>query len=158
MFEAQLLEKLQGISPIIPARHAENNSKLCYLVSIADFHFDQLDSTSVATKRELFMDKLYEIMDRVKNYELEQIIFVIGNDFLNSENLTQKTVKGTTQYNSIGWSEAFTEGTNLLIDAINFLSTISTVAVISVQGNHSKTTEFYMANVLKAWFRNNESW
>ena len=85
------------------------------------------------------------------------IIFCVGQDYFNSES-TGFTINGTKQDCDLRYSEMFEKGTETIIDIIDMLKDAfkCKIRIPLVQGNHSGFMEFYMAQFLKAWYRNDD--
>lgn len=136
----------------------------CFVLNFFDIHFAKLAHSEetgeeynykIAQKR--MIDSVLEYKDRFKNRKFKSIYFAIGQDYFNSEP-TGATVGNTKQDNDIRYSVMFEKGVEALIDVIEVLKTMGdTIFIPLVQGNHSTYTEYYAAQFLKAWYRNDDS-
>ena len=151
------------IKPIYcPSNNKKNNESL--VLNFFDVHFSKLAHKSetdenydykIAKRR--MIDSIDEYMRRFKNRYFDNIYFAIGQDYFNSEP-TGNTVGNTRQDNDSRYSVMFEEGVSTLIDIIDKLKTMGdTVYVPLIQGNHSTYTEFYAAQYIKAWYRQDEN-
>jgi hypothetical protein len=116
------------------------------------FEVGEAVDTDMIEKR--FINVIDDIIDRVKGQDFEKIIFPIGNDFFNSDTIENTTTRGTRQDNDLRWQEMFLKGVELLIKAIDKLSTLAPVEVFYVAGNHDKMASYYATHYLNAWYRN----
>ena len=131
------------------------------LIDIADLHFN-LYATTFTTGNEyncdiaerLFFKVIEDILYRTKDYKFKKIIFCVGGDMLNADNLLGTTTKGTPQSNELHLYEAYERLCSMTIKAIDILSQKAPVDVIYVPGNHDSTCGFMLANYINAWFRN----
>lgn len=130
-------------------------------LNIADLHLGKLCwsgetgenyDVKIATNR--FRDVLNKLIKRVSGFDYNRIVFPIGNDFFNSDNLDNTTTKGTQQDEDLRWGKVYPIGRRLLVDAINFLSGYAPVDVVVVQGNHDFQRMFYVGDTLSAVFEN----
>lgn len=138
-----------------------SNKDECMVLNFFDVHFSKLAHSSesgenydykIAKKR--IMDSIYEYKNRFMGRTFSNIYFAIGQDYFNSEP-TGNTVGNTKQDNDSRYSVMFEEGVKTLIDVIEILKTMGmNIIVPLVQGNHSTYTEYYAAQYLKAWYRN----
>ena len=127
-----------------------------------DLHYGKLassyeinDTYNHVVAKQRLLDSIKTYISKLRGRKFEKIVFPIGNDFFNSE-FTGSTTGGTPQSNSARFSELFVEGTKVLIEAIDLLSTVAPVDVILIGGNHSRNTEHYCACVIDAWYRNSD--
>lgn len=132
----------------------------CLVPCLFDVHFGKLadmDETGnrydYKIARDKVLNSLSAYINKLKDRRFEQIVFVIGNDFFNSES-NGETVNNTRQDNDSRYSKLFNKGVETLIQSIDMLSTVAPVCVLLVQGNHDFYTSFYCASVLSAWYRN----
>lgn len=149
--------------PVVQLR-PKTKSGLMLEVPIVDLHLAKLAwepetgenyDSKIAEQR--FMDVIYDIIERSQNYEFEQIVFPIGNDFFNFDDIAGNTTRGTAQDNDSRWQKMFLKGTDLLIRAIDLLSQLAPVRVFQIPGNHDTAVSWYAVCNLHSWFRNDEN-
>ncbi len=147
------------VSPIKRVR-----SGLMLEVPIVDLHLSKLAwepetgenyDSKIAERR--FMDVISDIVDRAQNYAFEQIVFPVGNDFFNFNDIYGNTTKGTQQDNDSRWQKMYMKGNELLIAAIDTLSQIAPVQVFQIPGNHDTQVSWYAVFNLASWYRHNEN-
>lgn len=130
-------------------------------ISLADFHLDKLDVKieSVEYKMEMYMRVLQNLIYTCdKAYNINRIVFVLGNDIFQTDTITSTTTSGTIVDSSITWNKAYELGFDLMVKAISLVKEFSKrVDVILVQGNHDRTKEYYLAHGLAVYFRNESS-
>ena len=90
----------------------------------------------------------------ISGCRFEKILFVAGNDFLNTDHLGRTTTAGTPQDEMVRWPDAVVRGKDLLVKAIERLRRLAPVEVLMVQGNHDTEKIFCIGEILSAWFRN----
>jgi hypothetical protein len=133
-------------------------------ICIFDLHIGKLawagetgENYDVKIGSERFMNALYKLLDRVRGYSYERILFPVGNDFFNTDNLHNTTTAGTPQDEDLRWQKTFSVGSKLLVDGINLLKKQGVpVDVVIVPGNHDFERSFYLGSFLEAWFRDDE--
>jgi len=129
-------------------------------VSIFDLHIGKLawggetfENYDVKIASQRFMTAIEKLLKGASGFNYNRILFPIGNDFFNSDNMLNTTTKGTPQDEDLRWQKTFDVGTRLLIDAINLLKQSGVpVDVVVIPGNHDFERSFYMGSVLQAWF------
>lgn len=131
------------------------------LIDIADLHMN-LQSSIFTTGNEyncdiaekLFFYVLEDILTRTNQYKFNEIVFCIGGDMLNGDNLAGSTTRGTPQNSDIHFYDAYERLCAMTIKAIDLLKEKCKVSVIYVMGNHDEITGFKLAKYVDAWFRN----
>ena len=131
------------------------------LIDISDLHMN-LQASMFTTgneyncdiAEELFFYVIEDVLTRTQHYDFDEIIFTIGGDMLNADNLAGTTTKGTPQVNDIHYYDAYERLCAMTIKAIDILSTRSKVNVVYVMGNHDELAGYKLAKYIDAWFRN----
>ncbi len=101
----------------------------------------------------MFWEALEDLLHKASGCRPQQVLFVVGNDFFNVDNLERTTTAGTPQDESSRWQESFLRGRKLMVAAIERLRQIAPVRVLVVPGNHDTQRLWYLGDVLSAWFR-----
>lgn len=133
------------------------------LIDIADLHMN-LQASVFTTGNEyncdiaeaLFFKVIEDVVTRTREYDLDEIVFCIGGDMLNADNLKGTTTKGTEQVNDVHYYDAYERLCSMTIRAIDALRDICKVNVIYVTGNHDEVSGFKLAKYVDAWFRNDD--
>ena len=157
-FRDKLVEDLSKFSPIVKQETGyleETTVNNLLEIAIPDFHIGRL-SHEEASK--LFFSAINYFIATVKssNIVVDKIVFPVGNDWLNSDNLDYATTKGTPQFDVSPWYETFRYGWQALATAASMLSQVAPVSIVVVPGNHDRSRMFYIGDVLAAYFKNSE--
>lgn len=136
----------------------------CLVVDIADLHIGKL-STEGGTGDEYNVDVAIKrakegvkgLLQKSSGYELDQIVFIIGNDVLHTDNMHSGTTKGTPQDTSGMWYDNFKLARALYVSIIESLSAIAPVHVVHCPSNHDFVSGFMLADSVYAWFHNNKN-
>ena len=167
--EKDFFEKLKNNSPVVDKfNYNLNNTNPKYLlqINIFDLHFGKLSwnketNNNYDTKiaKELIYEVIANIINKTKNFNIEKILFPIGNDFFNSDKSFpyNSTTAGTFQEEDLRWQRTFLEGKNLLITIIDKLSKIAPVDVVIIPGNHDFERSFYLGDTLYSYYYNNKN-
>ena len=142
-----------------PNKHA----KYLYEINIADLHLGKFScdfETGEALNSEIAEKRFFELIekecDNIQQYGsfIEKILFVWTNDFFNSDGISASTTGGTPQDTDTKWQKLYLTGVNMLIKAIDKLSTYAPVKTFYIASNHSRQVDYYAICTLNAWFRN----
>jgi len=129
-------------------------------ISVPDLHLGQLawgKEAGVDYDLEEAKKRFLEAIEYFKNgcgVVPEKYLFVVGNDFFNSDNLAFTTTAGTPQQDDTRWQKSFVEGRKLLVQAIDSLREKAPVDVIVIPGNHDVQRSFYVGDSLECWYHN----
>lgn len=142
------------------------SSEKLLLLNLPDFHFGKLcwaeetggHNYDLKKAVRIFKETIDNLLAKVKNYSsYEKILFIVGNDLINSDNLVGTTTAGTPQDNDGRWFKTYKTVCSLVSETIEKLSQYAQVDVLMAYGNHDTTTCLTMGEYLKAWFRNNKN-
>lgn len=133
-------------------------------VPIVDLHLGKLAwapevglSYDYKIARKRFLDVVQNIYERaLRRRGIEKILFIIGSDYFNVDNIENTTTAGTHQDADLRWHKLFAVGVSMLVEAIDLFATISPVEVVSVPGNHDHKTVFYASMYLQAYYKDSE--
>ena len=150
----------------VPIKYKKPKDPHLLEISIFDLHFGKLCwheetgenyDTKIASKR--FMNAINNLIQKAQGFEIDRILFPIGNDFFNADKSFpyNATTKGTPQEEDLRWQKTFRAGRQLLIKGIDLLTQIAPVDVLVVQGNHDFERAFYVGDALECWYNNNKN-
>lgn len=128
-----------------------------------DVHFSKLAHASETGEhydykiaKDRFIRSAQAYIDRLSGRKFEKILFIVGNDYFNSE-ANAETAHGTRVDNDTRATKLFERGTEALIEVINMFAEIAPVDVMLISGNHDTMTSFYCSCVLNAFYKNDEN-
>ena len=98
----------------------------------------------IAVKR--VKDGVNGILDSSSGWNIDNILFVIGNDILHTDTPRRTTTSGTPQDTDGMWYENFLTGVRLYVDIINTLKQVADVHVQYNPSNHDYTNGFFLAS------------
>lgn len=150
--------------PVIKTSDEFLKGNKCLLIDIADLHLN-LQATMFSTGNEynceiaekLFFYVISDILSRVEKYQFNKIIFCIGGDMLNGDNISGSTTKGTPQDSDLLYFDAVEKLYTMTIRAIDTLKQKAPVNVIYISGNHDKLSGYKLAKFIDAWFRHDNN-
>ena len=131
-----------------------------YLLEIGayDLHLGKIgiegDEYSLEIARERLGKAIASLFERARGFKIEEIVFVVGNDFLNVDksNPFASTTKGTPQNNSVSAYDAYRFGRKILVECINKLSEEAPVRVVVIPGNHDEESMLHMGDALEVLY------
>lgn len=100
----------------------------------------------------VFTDALEALLARTASYRFDQIVFPVGNDLLNADNIQGTTTRGTPQTTDSRYQKSFALARRLMTDAIDRLRAIAPVHVLLVPGNHDTLTTWHLGDSLACYF------
>ena len=164
-FRSDLVEDLKKISPVSPRLSKKTASKEPSILEICifDLHWGKLawaeetgDNYDTKIARQRFLNAIQVLLDRTAGFEVERIVFPVGNDFFNSDyaHPFSRTTKGTPQEEDLRWQKTFREGRALILEGIEMMRAVAPVDVIIVPGNHDFERTFYLGDSLEGWYHN----
>lgn len=129
-------------------------------VNIPDAHFGKLAwgvetgyenyDTKIASAT--YMRAVNTLLDRVKGYKFDEIVYVVGNDLFNSDDLESRTTKGTIVTTDGRYHKTFYKVRHTITETIEMLRKIAPVRVVMVPGNHDNLSVWHLGDSLECWF------
>lgn len=158
---AELIEQMKAYVPkyqTIKREKVEDGHLL--VIDPADVHVGKL-ATSFETgedyNSEIAVQRVREgvkgILDKSSGFNIDKILLVIGNDILHIDTPKRTTTAGTPQDTDGMWYENFLKAKNIYVEIIEMLCTIADVHVTYNPSNHDYTNGFFLADVIKTWFK-----
>ena len=147
-----------------PSKDVDKDKML--MLTIADLHLGRY-----CNKRDTGVDYNLDKAKMYFNYIIDELIkwqdmlhagtllYTIGNDYFNYDNVNGTTSKGTPLNSSCTYREMYEEGLNLQIQAlykIKSLCKFTKVVVQMVQGNHDEILDYTMYLTLKKLFETDD--
>lgn len=158
-----LISSIKSISKFCPERKprfAKSLGEPCMAeLNISDLHISKLcwekevgHNYDMKEAMTLFRKAIAFKIEMIKKFNIEKIVFPIGNDFYHTDNYENSTTAGTRQDTDSRFQKMFQNGVTLLVEAIQELSQIAPVQVIVVAGNHGRVAEEILGTVINAYF------
>tara|TARA_B110000091_G_scaffold164440_1_gene175671 strand:+ start:50372 stop:51670 length:1299 start_codon:yes stop_codon:yes gene_type:complete len=131
-----------------------------FLLEVAayDLHLNKLgidgDEYSLEIARERLLSAIDNLIARSSGFNIDKILFTIGNDFFNSDGDRpfMSTTKGTPQLGCTDSYTAYRYGRQLLMEAINVLSEFAPVHINIIPGNHDETSILHLGDALEMYY------
>lgn len=160
LFEEKTKEYKPNINKYI-YENKNNKENVMLELGLVDHHLGQLswkDETGsgnydIKIARKLYLDAVHYLTECATKYNIDKILYVIGNDFFNVNSQLNTTVRGTLQDEDCRWQKSFNYGVDLFIDTIEFLKQFAPVHIKQIPGNHDQERIFYAGAFLRAWYK-----
>ena len=166
LISKQLKEDLKELSPVVKRKKRKRTDREdMYLLEISafDLHLGKIGIKGDEYNLEIAESRLFDAIDhllyRSQGYNIDKILFIIGNDFLNSDGdwPIPSTTKGTPQFNSNYHIDCYRAGRKMLIKAIDYLTETAPVHVMVVPGNHDRESMMHLGDTVQLYFENNQN-
>jgi len=161
----QIVKELSDHSPIYePIIREQVQDPHLLVIDPSDPHIGKLavySETGEQYNIDIAVDKVKNGVRTLLNYasgfNIDQVLFIIGNDALHIDHPHRKTTAGTPQDTDGMWHEAFHAAKKMYVDLIEMMMPLADVHVLYNPSNHDYTHGFFLADTLSAWFRNSDN-
>jgi len=155
-----MLQQFRSAAPVLPPIMHSLKSRGLLEISMPDGHLGKIARGEETGGRDydadiaerMFRTALQDLLGKASIMQPEKVLFIAGNDFLNTDNLGRTTTAGTPQDEMLRWPESFARGKHLLVWAIDLLREVAPTTVLMVPGNHDQQRLHYLGHVLEAWY------
>lgn len=157
----QIISEMNKHSPSYEKiKRVKSKNPHLLVIDPADVHIGKL-ATSFETgedyNQEIAVQRVREgvkgILNKSSGFNIEKILLIIGNDILHIDSPKRTTTSGTPQDTDGMWYENFLKAKKLYVEIIEKLIGLSDVHVVYNPSNHDYTNGFFLADVIKSWFR-----
>lgn len=165
LFAEKLLADLSNIKtlPKTIIRDEVKDGHL-FVVDPADIHIGKLASSfetgedynsQIAVQRVL--EGVEGLLQKSRGFNIEKILFIGGNDILHVDTPRNTTTSGTYQDGDGMWYDNFLIAKQLYIDVLDRLLQVADVHFVYNPSNHDYQSGFFLADVIKTYYRNVEN-
>ena len=147
-------------SPEYPKIKRSKKSNHLLVINPADIHIGKYanksetgDGYDVDTACNRVLEGIQGLVAKSKGFDIDKVLFCIGNDVLHIDNVYNQTTAGTRQDVDGKWWEHFEFALELYVKCIEALKRVAPVDVIHSMSNHDYQSGFHLAHALKSWFR-----
>lgn len=131
------------------------------VLNLPDLHLDKRDLTGSTIDDNInnYFTVLNTLLARAYHCsKIDKIVFVVGNDLFNTDNVLDSTANGTIQRVNSSWDVAYEKVFDAMIQSVALCSQFAnSVHVVLVQGNHDKSKSFYLAHAIQQYFKGDPS-
>lgn len=150
------LRKAAPKLPKLPKLKKPRGQKLCAELCLFDMHFGKLSwgaecgddyNTDIAVSR--FTKAIDTMLSRLEGKPVAKILFPVGNDLMQANNLAGTTEKGTRVDVDTRLKKAYQQAYATIASAIDKLMQVAPVEVVEIPGNHDPLLSFTICHALK---------
>jgi hypothetical protein len=161
--ELKEMARLDGAWPVLFAEQQTRPlSGLMLEINIPDLHQGKLawgvetggPNYDVKISEATFWRALDTLLARVEGYNFDLVLFVIGNDLLNSDDIEGRTTAGTYVSSDARFHKTFVTTRSMIIRAVQRLKQVAPVKVLPVYGNHDRLSSWHLADSVEMYFTN----
>lgn len=166
-FYSQLLldlEKLPNKPTTVFRQRPIGEESFLLIVDPADIHIGKLAQsfeTGEDYNNQIAVQRVKEgvegILEKTKGFTIDKILFVGGNDILHIDTPKRTTTSGTPQDTDGMWHSNFLIAKELYIDILKRLLEVADVHFVYNPSNHDFTHGFFLADVIKTYFKDCKS-
>ena len=164
-FAEDLIKELEQYSPNYPTiKHKKSKDGHLLVIDIADLHINKYAEahlTGADYNSKIAVNRAIEgtkgLIQKASGFNVEKVVFVIGNDVLNTDNLSRSTTKFTPQDTDVNWFKAFNIAKDCYIRCIELCMQVANVDIIHCPSNHDEMSGCLLAQTLQAWFRQSKN-
>lgn len=161
----ELIKDLKSYSPRFKKlRRTKSKNGHCLIVDPADLHIGKLSmsfETGEEYNNQIAVSRAVKgvegILNESSGYNIDQILFVGGNDILHIDTPKRTTTSGTPQDTCGMWYSNFLLAKKLYIDLIEMLLPVADVHFVFNPSNHDYMNGFFLADVIQTYFRHNKN-
>lgn len=162
VFRNDLIDYIDKKKPVYPKlKYPKFKESNLFVINPADIHIGKLASeyeTNSPHNNALIIERVKSgvlgLLQKASGFNIDKILFVIGNDILHVDNTKRTTTSGTPQDTDGMWYENFLLAQRLYIDLIEILIQVAPIHIQYDPSNHDYTNGFFLAQNIEAWFRN----
>lgn len=162
-FKTDLLESISKISTLprtITRVPDTNKDGHLLVVDPADVHIQKLATvfeTGDEYNSQIACQRVREgvegLIQKANGFNINQILFVGGNDILHTDNKNKTTTSGTPQDVDSNWYTAFATAKNLYIEVIDRLLEVADVHFVHNPSNHDFILGTLLADVIQTYYK-----
>lgn len=129
-------------------------------VNIPDAHFGKMawgvetgyENYDVKIAQATYMRAVASLIERTKSTKYDEIVYVVGNDLLNSNDSENKTAHGTIVTTDGRYHKTFWKVRTTIVEAIEQFRKLAKVRVVLVYGNHDTLSSWHLGDSLECYF------
>ena len=144
--------------PFVSRKSSKSN--LMLEINMPDVHFGKLawgketgyGNYDVKITEQVYWEALETLLSRVSHHKFSSILYVVGNDLLNSDDIEGRTTGGTYVSSDARYHKTFAAVRTVMINSIERLRQVAPVKVVIVSGNHDQLSCWHLGDSLECFF------
>tara|TARA_Y100000356_G_scaffold134085_1_gene142540 strand:- start:5138 stop:6229 length:1092 start_codon:yes stop_codon:yes gene_type:complete len=154
-------QMIESYAPVYKSIKRKKTGDHLLVINPADIHIGKYankletgDGYDVETACMRVLEGIDGLIEKSKGFDIDKVLFCIGNDVLHVDNVYNTSTKGTRQDVDGKWWEHFEFALELYVQCVERLRQTAPVDVIHCMSNHDYQSGFHLAHALKSWFKN----
>jgi len=151
-----------GMPAVSKINYPKHKDPTMFELSVPDIHFGRLswneesgEDYDIKIAYEVVNKAIDKLLSYTRIFEVDKILFPIGQDWYNVNSKDNMTVNGTIQSEDTRGKKTYKKGRQLAMELINKCASIAPTDVIIIPGNHDDEKIFYMGDALEIAYENN---
>jgi len=153
------LASSQAARPKTEYVHKSNRDNMLE-INIPDSHFGKLswpeetgfEPYDIKIASTMYARAVDALIERTAGTKYDQVLYIIGNDQLNADDLEGRTTSGTQVTNDARYHKVFAVVRTTVIQTVEKLRKIAPVKVIVVYGNHDQLSSWHLGDSIQCYF------
>lgn len=163
IFES-FIENAKKVAPKYPKiNYPKIQDGLLYEIALPDMQLGRMVMGTATNGSDLTPESIIRKADNVidaligmtSGFKVSRVLFPVGNDFFDCDNIFMTTMHGTPQQDDPRWQLVFDMGKEFLIRTTDKLTQLAPVDLVVIPGNHDETKMYFLGSVLQAQYHAN---
>lgn len=144
-------------------KHETSSKPETIFFSHLDVHFGRISQPyetgveyNMEIARQNMLSTTQNLIDSVNWENVGRVVYMVGNDYLNSSFTGYTTSQSHKQDNEGTFNTIFKKGTEALIEVIDMLDRVAYVDVVFVARNHDVFENYALMQIIEAYYRNED--
>jgi predicted phosphodiesterase len=129
-------------------------------INLPDSHFGKLawgietgyGNYDVKIAEKIYWEALETLLSRVAHHKFSSVLYVVGNDLINADDIEGRTTGGTYVSSDARYHKTFAAVRTVMINSIERLRQVAPVKVVIVSGNHDQLSCWHLGDSLECFF------
>lgn len=126
-------------------------------MSLTDAHIGRLatNGKTLQEQSDIYLNTLNTLLHKAyQSNFIDEIVYVVGNDLIDSDTFFGTTTNGTQQSGNEMWDKVYEAAFDCQVKAISTLKQFcNKLHVMFIPGNHARTKEFFLLHGLSVYFK-----
>ena len=152
-----------ALPPSTKYKHSVDSGNLLE-INIPDVHFGKLawpeetgyEPYDIKIASAMYMRAVDALLARTAGTKYEEVLYVIGNDMLNADDLEGRTTSGTQVTNDARYHKVFDVVRTTVIWTVEKLRAVAPVKIVVVAGNHDQLSSWHLGDSIQCYFHQYE--
>jgi len=148
-----------------PIHINSENKNIAIEIGVHDLHFGSLcwgeetgENYDIKIAEKVYLDAIKYFAAIAKSFNPKEILFPIGSDLFNVDNIQNATFNNTVQDEDSRYIKTYILARKMIVKAIDILINVCPVVRVPIiPGNHDTTRTLMLSDSLESWYRDCEN-